>query len=600
MKNRKQVGINSLMKYTDRDFDSIKASIVANIKRYYSDTYNDFTSSGFGTMMVDTASYIGDVLSFYLDYQANESFLDTAIEYENILKHGRLYGYTTQLGYASYGLVALYATVPADSTGVSPDSDYIPVLRRGSTMSTVDDKNFILVDDVDFSVNSEVRVATVDTTTGVPLSYAIKTFGRVISGEVKTVESVVGNYEQFLKISLEDDNITEIISVFDSEGNEYFEVDFLSQNTVYRELTNTIASNPEMILKPIIVSRRYITRDDTTGTYIQFGGGSDNILTQDYVNNPQDVVMNFHGKNYITNATVDPTKLIKSDKFGISPSNTTLTVSYRLNSYENVNVGVGGLNAVVSYDTYFRDSINLNENVMNTVTRSIEVYNEEPIVGSVLTDNYEELKTRIFDMFSAQHRAVTAPDYKALVYSMPSKFGGVKRCNIVSNPSNVLKDDLNLYITSEDALGNLIDANSTIKSNIRTWLSGNKMASDTISILDAKILNIGIDFDIIVKDGFNRLNVLDECINTLTEYYSVLDEIGEPFMISDIYTKLKYIDGVLDCTSVNISQKEGGDYSSLRFDMSQALSRDGRQINIPKNVVVEIKYPDLDIRGVVR
>ena len=76
------------IRYTSREFESIKSDLLDHIKRYYPDTFRDFSDASFGSLMVDSVSYIGDILSFYLDYQANESFLQTAIEYNNILKLG--------------------------------------------------------------------------------------------------------------------------------------------------------------------------------------------------------------------------------------------------------------------------------------------------------------------------------------------------------------------------------------------------------------------------------------------------------------------------------------------------------------------------------
>ena len=72
------------IKYTSRDFNSIRSDLIDYAKRYYPTTFQDFSDSGFGALMVDSVSYIGDILSFYLDYSVNESFLDTAIEYNNI------------------------------------------------------------------------------------------------------------------------------------------------------------------------------------------------------------------------------------------------------------------------------------------------------------------------------------------------------------------------------------------------------------------------------------------------------------------------------------------------------------------------------------
>ena len=74
------------IKYTSRDFESIKTDLVEYAKRYYPNTYKDFSDASFGSLLFDTVAYVGDILSYYVDYNVNESFLDTALEYDNIKK----------------------------------------------------------------------------------------------------------------------------------------------------------------------------------------------------------------------------------------------------------------------------------------------------------------------------------------------------------------------------------------------------------------------------------------------------------------------------------------------------------------------------------
>ncbi len=172
------------IKYTSRDFNSIKNDLVDYAKRYYPDTYKDFNEAGFGALMLDTVSYIGDILSFYVDYSTNESFLDTAIEYENVLKLGRQLGYRATSNPSSFGIANFYMIVPADVSGIGPDSRYFPFLRIGTQLSSIDNVSFILNEDVSFADSSnEVVVSSVSDTTGLPTHYAIKTSGQVMSGQ---------------------------------------------------------------------------------------------------------------------------------------------------------------------------------------------------------------------------------------------------------------------------------------------------------------------------------------------------------------------------------------------------------------------------------
>ena len=162
-----------LINYTSRDFNNIKQSLVDYAKRYYPDNFKDFSDASFGSLMLDTVSYMGDVLSFYLDYQTNESFIDTAIEYNNILRLGEQVGYKEKLRANSFGIVSLYILAPVTANG-SVDTDYLPILAKGSQISSNSGQFFTLIDDVDFSnPNNEIVPATATPGGGSTTSYAV-------------------------------------------------------------------------------------------------------------------------------------------------------------------------------------------------------------------------------------------------------------------------------------------------------------------------------------------------------------------------------------------------------------------------------------------
>ena len=186
-----------LIRYTDRDFNSIKQGLVDYARRYYPSTYKDFSEASFGSMMLDTVAYVGDVLSFYLDYQTNESFLDTAIEYDNVLRLGEQVGYKQPLRANSFGLVSLYVLAPISSDSSLPDSTYLPVLARGTKFSSNMGQVFSLIEDIDFAnPDNEIVTATEDDS-GTATAYAIKAYGRVISGELNEELIDVGDFTRF-------------------------------------------------------------------------------------------------------------------------------------------------------------------------------------------------------------------------------------------------------------------------------------------------------------------------------------------------------------------------------------------------------------------
>ena len=542
-------------------------------------------------------AYVGDQLSFYLDYNVNESFLDTAYQFNNVLRHGRVLGYKHTGRPSTYGSVAIYTLIPASATGIGPDRDYIPILKRGTQFSTSDGLNFSLTENVDFSdPKNPIVVARVNETTGAPTFYAIKAYGTVVSGLFASERITVGSYERFKRLALATPNVSEIISVFDTEGNEYFEVDYLAQDIVYKEVTNNNYKNDNVasIIKPYLVSRKFVVEREADAAFLQFGSGKAN--DSDVVANPQSVAMDIHGKTYTTSLTFDPTQLSKNESFGIVPSDTTLIVTLRTTNPTNSNVSAGELNTVVSSFLEFENRSNLTNSTISSIRNSIEVSNESPITGDTRMPNSNEIKQRIFDTFPTQNRAVTQADYENVAYRMPAKFGSIKRVSVQRDPDSQ-KRNLNMYVISEDKFGKLIATNTAIKNNLKIWLNQYRMISDTIDILDPYIINLGIDFSIRTTSGADKFGTIDNCISKLTEFYKNGFFIGETVLISDIYNELKNVRGVLDVLKVNFRIKSDSNYSGVTIDINKNLSPDGNELIIPKNAIVEIKYPATDIRG---
>tara|TARA_A100001391_G_scaffold183012_2_gene149911 strand:- start:1471 stop:3273 length:1803 start_codon:yes stop_codon:yes gene_type:complete len=586
--------------YTHRDFESIRRDLVGIAERFYPDTFKDFSEGSFGSMMVDTVAYVADQLNFYLDYNVNEMFLDTSFQFSNILRHGRILGYKYTGRPSVYGEAAFFILVPASTTAMGPDVDYIPILKRGSTFKSQSGTTFILQENVDFnSPQNRVVTARVDTTTGSPSYFAIKAYGRVVSGQFKTETVQIKEYVRFLSLKLRSPNISEIISVVDSEGNEYFEVESLSQDLIYKEVSNKNYKNDNVpsILKPYMVSRKFVVEHTPTSTFLQFGSGKSG--DSDVIANPQNVALDSFGKTYVSDTTFDPSALSKAETLGVVPVNTTLNIVYRSTDLSTSNTRTAALNIVANADLEFSDTGALATDKFNTVRGSLEVINESPITGQTTNLTSGEVKRRIFGTFATQNRAVTQADYENLVYRMPRKFGSISRCSSQRDPSSI-KRNLNLYVISEDSFGNLITTNSTIKNNLKTWLSQYKMLNDTVDILDPYIINIGINFVVKSSASADRFELLSKCISKLTGFYTKEKFfIGEHLIISDIYQTLKDIDGVLDVVKVKYTNLSGVNYSGVEFDINQNTSPDGTHLVCPKNAVFEIKFPSNDIIGKV-
>ena len=583
--------------YTNRDFNSIKAALVEHARRYYPDSYKDFNEASFGSLMLDTVSYVGDVLSFYLDYQANESFLETAIEKENIINLSRNMGYRYSDAISAYGECDFFVTIPANSA--APDLTYAPVLKAGAEVTSTSGGKYTLIEDVDFSdPNNLVVVSSVDDATGAPTFFAVKATGQIKSGYVEERFIEVGEFKRFQKVTVEAENISEIVSVEDSEGHQYYEVEHLSQDVIYVNVSNRNQDKHRVknILKPLSVPRRYRTNFLPGAVELQFGQGSDEEILSGSFLDPSSVVMRQFGKEHVSDTYLDPTNFTRTEKMGISPANTTLSVRIRRDDIENVNAAANSILTVQSAELQFDNENSLVATKVATVRQSIECSNENPVVGDLSLPDEEEIKVRAMNSFSAQNRAVTMQDYVTMAYAMPGRFGALKRVRVEVDKDS-FKRNINMFVISEDVDGKFVAPSITLKNNLRTWITNYKMMGDTFDIIDAKIVNLGIDYTVVIAENVSKAEVLAQCDRELQELFSIHPEIGEALTINDVYKTLNRLDSVVDVTDVAVRSLSGGNYSSLNYSIQENLSLDGRVLVIPSDHVYEIKFPNSDIRG---
>ena len=590
------------IKYTSKDFDNIKADLVNYAKRYYSENFRDFGDTSFVSLMLDSTAYVGDILSFYADYQTNETFLNTALEQKNINEIARQLGYRNKSTSTSSGSVAVYLLLPSNATGTAPDFDYAPVIKKGTIFSAAGGAKFILVDDVNVNqTNANYVVANVDNNTGNPTFWAVKVYGRVISGIFGEQLVNVGNFTPFLRVTLNNNTIAEIISVTDSEGNEYFEVDYLTQNVVYRSFLNTNSDSSETpnTLIPYVAARRFVVEYLPNAIFLRFGNGQyvpEDDLRPDLLAEPSKGFLEMYASDFSTKTFLDANQLVKNDKLGIAPENTTLTIRYRYNDVLNTNVAAEQLGNIDTLLLEFKNQPLLNANLLASVRQSFQITNEEAIVGSTSQESVEELKNRILSNFNSQGRIVTIQDYEGACYNLPPKYGSVKRVKAFKDLDS-LRNNVNLYVLSEDSAGNFVKTNNTTKENLKVWLNKNRVLTDSVDLMDAKIINLGINYSIMIDPNYIAADVLSRANAQLIDFYSFKPHIGQSFYITDIYRELRKISGVLDVKDVEVVLKTGQNYSGIYFDVDANASNDGRYIIIPKNAAFEIKFLTTDIIG---
>jgi hypothetical protein len=594
---------NIAIKYTSREFETIKEDLIEHAKRFYPDNYRDFTTPSFGSMVLDSVSYVGDILSYYLDYSVNESFMENAIEFNNIRKHARSLGFKFHGIPSAYGVVAFFVLCPSNSNGTAPDLNYLPTLKRGTTVAGSSGGNYILTEDLVFNDPSTQFVdARFNSSTGATTFYACKAYGQVQSGTYAVVEIDLTNdtFERFRRVRVGDSTVVEIFSVTDSEGNKYYEVDNLSQEVIFVETTNkdAIADGVRSILKPFVTTRKFTTFQDDSGTYLQFGFGSQDDDSSGLID-PSKVALKMHGKNTISDLSFDPTKLLSTNKLGISPYNTTLRVVFRMNQPGKVAASSNSITNVTNKVVEFVDETLLTTNLRNQVLSSVECINEEPITAASQGITNEELKERAKAYYAAQNRAVTKQDYESLIYQMPRKFGAVTRANIVNDPSSTNRD-ISVFVISEDSENKLSSTHRIIKNNIKNYLSHYIPINDSVTIKDAFVVNIGIEFVVVNDKNYDSQNVLFSCQEEMKNYFSEHFYIGEPLYLSRIYELLNNVEGVYDVKRVKAFNKTGGTYSTINFNLENSLSKDGSYYKVPKNIILELKYPSIDIKGTVK
>ncbi len=591
--------------YTSADFETIKRDLVNYAKKYYPNTYKDFNEVSFGSLMTDLVAYVGDSLSFYLDYNANESFLNTSLEYDNVVKHAQQLGYRHRPYGSSTGTVEIMIPIPASDADVAPDNSYMPRISRGSTFSTAGGNVFTLIDDIEvFKSNSELVANQISSDGSKTTYYIVKATGRVTSGQESQTTIQVSDYKRFLKLKIPGSNISEIISVVDSDGNEYYEVDYLSQNVVYRpvmsrtNIENQTDSTAPSVMRAYPVPRRFIVDRSDEEVYIVFGYGSESEIKDNQVTDPSEVILDIAGKNYVSNANFDPSKLMTTDKFGVTPVNTNLTIRYRTNTQDNVNAAAGTVTKVLSPLLEFRDIQKLETSKINFITQNIQVNNPFPINGDITNPTTEEIKHRAASTFAMQGRAVTLRDYIAATYAMPANFGAVKRA-IIYRDNDDYRRNMNLYVIGEGIDSKLQKCSAAVKSNLRTWLNSVRMINDSIDIFDATIINLGIEFTALCPPDINKNAVFNKAKNEIFEKLNdYRPEIGESFNITEVFKILKDVEEILDVTEISVTSKSSFSHSDFMYDINSNISEHRRMLHLPKNCIWELKFKN-DITGTI-
>jgi hypothetical protein len=600
------------IKYLARDFESYKRELIEHLRVYFPDTVQDFNESHVGVMLLELMAFMGDNLSFYLDRRFEESFTETAREIKSLAKHAKQLGFKPFGRTSAVGTVSGYLKVPAilQEGRTVPNIRYAGIVKKGAKLKGKNGQNYETTSDADFGTvditdRSKVQVADVDSTTGSPKSYVLRLNDiPVKAGTTKTTTVTVTGYQAFRKIVLPDEDVLDIISVKDSEGNEWYEVDYLAQDTIFQSVVNDgeDATNVPYVLKLRTVPYRFVAGYDisTNKTSMFFGTGDAQTLDGDLIPDLGDLSLPLFGRDSFSGFSLDPQNFLKTRTLGLAPVNTVLTIQYRIGGGIATNLASTELNSVVEIEFDVGDS-SLSAASVNEVKNSFEVLNTTPIQGGKEKPSVEELRQLISAFFAAQDRVVTAPDFVARSLSMPARFGSMFRVN--GKPSVLNKNAVELYVLSRDSAGIVSTAPQVLKQNLKTYLGKYRMMTDAIEILDGKVINIAVEFAILVTSKASKSETLVSCISALKDFFKIdVWQMNQPINPTEIIAMLAEIPGVLTVADLQFINKvaviDGRQYSNTSYNIS-TNTKNGI-VYCTENAIFEVRYPGKDIRGVAR
>jgi hypothetical protein len=608
------------IQYINKDFTELRASLVNYARTYFPTTYTDFSPTSPGMMFMEMAAYVGDVLSFYMDNQIQENFLQYARQPNNLYELAYMFGYKPNVTQVASTVVDFYQQVPAIGTvpNIVPDFNYSLFVPSNSIVSTLSPNNisFLIEDPVDFSVSSsgdptEVTVYEVDGS-GNPLYFLLKKSRKAISSTINTIQYSFGTPTQFSTVDINAERIVGVLDVVDTDGNNWYEVDYLGQEMIFDSIKNTNTNDPNLsqysgdtpyLLKLEKIQRRFATRVINTGSLqLQFGAGTANDTDEEIIPNPNNVGIGLPFEKTKLTTAYSPENFLFTKTYGIAPSNTTLTVRYLTGGGVGSNVPANSLTTLASTVTFL--NTNLTTVTANYIFNSLAVTNPQAADGGGDGDTIEEIRQNSSANFASQLRNVTQNDYLVRALSMPAKYGVISKAYIEPTKAQSIsagesQSVLDLYVLSYDINNKLNTASPALKQNLTTYLSQYRMVNDSVNIKDGFIINIGVNFDIIILPDYNSNEVLTKCVLALQDYFAIDKwQINQPIVLRNLYILLDRIEGVQTVKDITITNLVGENlgYSKYAYDISGATQGNVVYPSLDPSIF-EVKYPNQDIQG---
>ncbi len=611
------------VKYLSKDYNSYKNRLIEFTQTYFPNNFNDFSEGNPGMMFLEMAAYVGDVLSFYTDTQLRESFLNLAQEKENIYNIAHAMGYKPKITSAASVDLDISQLVPSKLVNGSyePDYDYALNINANSTFTSVNGTSFYITKDARFSFSSSFEPTTVSIyqydTSNNPEYYLLKKTVPSISATLKTKKFSVGSAKKYLTLELFDTDIISIESIIDSEGKEYYEVPYLAQDTIFEEVENIGANDPDLqqynnqtpfLLKLKKAPRRFTTRIKKDNKIeIQFGAGTSDKADEQIIPNPDNIGLGILDGRSKLDVSYDPSNFLYTKAYGQVPINTTLTVTYLVG---------GGLKSNVNSNTITEAGTllitpkpNLNQGMLNFVKSSVTSTNVEAARGGGAGETIEEVRINTMANFGAQQRTVTKDDYLIRSLSMPPQLGRVAKAYIIQDdqtsplttePNRIPNPlALNLYTLGFDQNKKLTTLNTATKTNLANYLEQYRMLTDAINIKDAFVINFGLEFEITVYKSYNNQETLLNCISEIKDYFNIDKwQVNQPIIISEVKNLIGAVTGVQTVEDVRFENKNGESlgYSKYKYGFTGATKNEVIYPSMDPSIF-ELKFPNTDIQG---
>jgi hypothetical protein len=654
--------------YVGKDFSSLKQNLIEFTKTYFPDTYSDFNEASPGMVFIEQAAAIGDVLSFYQDTQLKESMLMYVTERKNVIALAQSMGYKPKISTPAVTTLTVYQLCPsvfrnAGGTSFEVDERFCLKIKDGLEIKSNSNNNitFRTVDGVDFanSGSREVDVHTRDSN-GNPLWYLLTKKVKAISAsESSTGVSFGPDETDYPTATIDDDNIIEITSVTDEDGNKWYEVPYLAQESIFVEQANidgeleNYSNIVPYILEVQKVPRRFSIKVNSNNTIdLQFGSGDTRLNDEQILPNTKNVGLGLANSVNRLNQGIDPSNFLKTNTFGIAPAGKSLTITYLKGGGVESNINTGDLTKISKIE-FEEDLLSIPDNLLsayNETKNSVAAENLEPAMGGRGAESIEEIRQNALATFGSQNRAVTRQDYIVRALSMPERYGSVAKVyvspdgeidnnspsSILASPQNIaeftnvvegLKDKskqdiqkelvkyltqkntsigevnnpfaINMYVLGYNGDNKLTNLNQAVKQNLKTYLGEYRMMTDAVNIIDGFVVNIGVDFEIACYQNYNKREVLANCLVELQDYFNIDNwTFNKPINISEIELILANVEGVMSVPSVKITNLCGGDgnYSPNKYNIDEATK--GKMVYPSLDpCIFEVKYPNKDIKG---